>query len=128
MQLITTCVDTTSYDSEVITTMYTTTLSLHDALPIARRRDREHGRPDGEGSGDQDLRYCRGRHDHRDGAGAGDLPRGAEVGHRGRQPDVAEARHRQGGRVGGGGAEADLRTQQGPEGDRAGRDDLSEQR
>src|SRR2546430_2194920 len=65
---------------------------------------------------------------HRDGAGAGVLPRRPEVRRRGRQPDVAEARHRQGGRAGGGGGEAALRAERGPEGDRPGRGDLSEQR
>ena len=44
--------------------------------------DREHGRPDGEGGRDQDLRSRRRRHHHRDRAGPGDLPRGPQERHR----------------------------------------------
>src|SRR6266571_3715102 len=67
----------------------------------ARGPRRKHGRPDGEGGGDQDLGRG-GRRDHDgDGAGASDLPRGLEVRDRGCKPDVVEARHRQGSRSGG---------------------------
>ena len=57
---------------------------------------REHGRADGEGSRDQDVRPRRRRHHHRDRSRAGDLPRRPQERHRRRQPDGAQARHRQG--------------------------------
>ena len=62
-----------------------------DGVTVAKeielpRPDREHGRADGEGSRDQDLRPGRRRHHHRDGAGAGDLPRRPEERHGGRNP------------------------------------------
>ena len=55
---------------------------------------REHGRPDGEGSREQDVGRRRRRHDDGDGAGAGDLSRRREERHRRRQPDGDQARHR----------------------------------
>ena len=70
-----------------------------DGVTVAKEIDlkdaaREHGRPDGEGSREQDVGRRRRRHDHRHGAGAGDLSRGREERHRRCQPDGHQARHR----------------------------------
>ena len=76
-------------------------LITKDGVTVAKEIElkdpaREHGRADGEGGREQDLRRGRRRHHHRDRARPGDLPRGQQERHRRRQPDGAQARHRQG--------------------------------
>ena len=93
----------------------------------AEGRAREHGRPDGQGSREQDVR-CRGRRHHDgDRAGAGDLSRRREERHRRRQPDGRQARNREGGRGDHGGADADVEAGDRRH-DRAGRHHLGEPR
>jgi hypothetical protein len=62
----------------------------------SRRQVREHGRADGEGGRQQDLRRRRRRHHHRHRARPGDLPHGQQARGRRPQPDGPQARHRQG--------------------------------
>src|SRR5262249_7861916 len=77
-----------------------------------RGQVREHGRPDGEGGREQDLRYRGRRHDDRDGARPGDLPRGREARRRRRRSDGDQARHRPHRRGGGrGGGEVKKRSE-----------------
>ena len=64
----------------------------------AGRQVRGHGRQDGQGGRQQDLRRRRRRHDHGHGDGRGDLQRGPQGGRRRRQPHADEARDGQGGR------------------------------
>ncbi len=60
----------------------------------AARSVRQHGRPAGQGSRDEDQRGGRRRHHHRDGAGPGDGARRAAGRRRGRQPDAGAPRYR----------------------------------
>ena len=90
-------------------------------------RAREHGRADGQGSGEQDLGRRRRRHHDGHGARAGDLPRRREERDRRRQPHGGQARHRQGRRGDHGRAREDVQAGERPD-DRAGRHHFREPR
>ena len=94
----------------------------------AEGSQREHGSPDDQGGGLQDLGRGWGRHHNRDRAGPGDLPGGPEERDGGGQPDGAQAGHRAGGRGGRRRSEDDVEGNQGQEGDRPGRDRRRQQR
>ena len=88
---------------------------------------REHGRADGQGSREQDVRRRRRRHHDRHRARAGDVSRGTEEPRRRRQSARAEARHGESGGGDGGSAGRPIESGERRH-DRPGWDDLREQR
>ena len=102
-----------------------------DGVTVAKEIDlqgsaRKHGRADGQGSREQDVRHRRRRHHHGHRARPGHLSRRREERGRRREPDGDQARHRAGGRGDHRRAQEDVEAGERQDG-RAGRHHLGQQ-